>query len=149
MDINIIRISATDTYPVRHAELRKGRPFNSCAFEGDQLESSVHIGAYAQDKLVGVASYMAVPFSGAPDVAAMQLRGMAVLSSYHRQGIGAKMLAFGEQMLLKQEVLILWMNARINALDFYNKLGYSISGDVFNIPEVGAHYKMFKRLSHS
>ncbi len=149
MEIKIIRISAADTYPVRHAELRKGRPLSSCAFVGDDLESTIHIGAYNKDILIGVASFMTAPFSEQTNIAAMQLRGMAVLSSYHRQGIGAKMLAFGEQMLLKQEVLILWMNARINALDFYNELGYSISGSEFHIPEVGAHFKMFKRLSNS
>ena len=147
MNIVIQRISAAETYPVRHAELRKGRPLSSCAFEGDEQQSSIHLGAYAKDKLVGVASFMKAPFSEQAEVTAMQVRGMAVLTRFHRQGIGAQILDFGEQMLKEQQVSILWMNARILALDFYKNLGYSILGNEFHIPEVGAHFKMWKYLS--
>ncbi len=147
MDIVIRLISAAETYPVRHAELRKGRPLSSCAFEGDEQQSSIHLGAYAKDKLVGVASFMKAPFSEQAEVTAMQVRGMAVLAPFHRQGIGAQILDFGEQMLKEQQVSILWMNARILALDFYKSLGYSILGSEFHIPEVGAHFKMWKHLS--
>lgn len=149
MDIKIIRISAVDTYPVRHAELRKGRPLSSCAFVGDDLESTIHIGAYNKDMLIGVASFMAAPFSEQTNIAAMQLRGMAVLAGYHRRGVGAKMLQAGEQLLDDQNIFLLWMNARIAAIPFYRSSGYLITGSEFDIPEVGAHYKMWKRLSHS
>jgi len=38
------------------------------------------------------------------------------------------------------------MNARIKAVGFYEKLGYCIHGNAFEILGVGAHVKMIKKI---
>jgi hypothetical protein len=40
----------------------------------------------------------------------------------------------------------LWCNARIIAVDFYKKQGLETFGEQFEIPLVGNHYVMFKKI---
>ena len=61
MKLEIKIINAAQTFPVRHPELREGKPVESCAFDGDLHESTLHLGAYLGLELVGVASFMKQP----------------------------------------------------------------------------------------
>ena len=38
---------------------------------------------------------------------------------------------------------ILWCNARTTAFEFYEKMGFTIVGDEFDIPNLGPHKKGF------
>lgn len=55
--IDIKRITADETYPLRHAILRYGKPLETCFFDGDNLDTTKHFGAFKDSKLVGVVSY--------------------------------------------------------------------------------------------
>lgn len=41
---------------------------------------------------------------------------------------------------------LIWCNARIKAVNFYENLGFEKLGDKFMIPEIGEHYIMAKPL---
>jgi len=148
MSIRLAIINATDTFPVRHKILRKGKPISSCAFHGDDAPQTFHLGAYLNQELVGVASFMQEDFTeGAiTKTTAYQLRGMAVLETHHKKGVGAKLLAEGERLIKEKGIALLWMNARIKAVGFYEKFQYKTHGGAFEIAGVGAHYKMYKPL---
>ena len=161
MKLEIKIINAAQTFPVRHPELREGKPVESCAFDGDLHESTLHLGAYLGLELVGVASFMKQPGyfpseknpllvqhenSAPKQLYEMQLRGMAVLKAHHKKGIGAAILRFGERKINERGLSGIWMNARIKAVGFYEKLGYCIHGNEFKIQGVGAHFKMRKKI---
>jgi GNAT superfamily N-acetyltransferase len=139
-------ITAEETFPVRHAVLRKGRPIETCAFEGDDLATTFHLGGFVDDKLVAIASFFKAEHKEYQFKNAYQLRGMAVLESHHHFGYGKQLLEFGEKLLLDKQVETIWMNARIVAIGFYTKLNYKTIGTVFDIPMVGEHYVMFKNI---
>jgi len=139
-------ITAQETYPVRHAVLRPGKPISSCVFDGDEFATTFHIGGYVKDTLVAVASFFEVDHSKYEFNNALQLRGMAVLEAYHGCGYGQQLLAYGEGLAQQKNKSILWMNARVSALGFYTKLQYTQIGSVFEIPQVGAHYVLFKKM---
>lgn len=139
-------ISAEETYPVRHAVLRKGRPIESCVLPGDDLPSTFHLGGFLDDKLVAVASFFIENNVEHQFYHAAQVRGMAVLEAYHGKGYGQQLLTYGEHLLQEQPIAIIWMNARINAIGFYTKLNYQTIGTVFDVPLVGKHYVMFKNI---
>ena len=139
-------ITAQQTYPVRHAVLRKGKPISSCIFEGDELTSTFHIGGFVNDELVAVASFFEADQEQHNFYNAIQLRGMAVLETHHGSGYGQQLLVFGEQLVRKKNKPILWMNARKSALGFYAKLAYKTIGTVFEIPLIGEHYVLFKNI---
>lgn len=43
---NIKKITDLETYSVRHVVLRKGKPIETCRFEGDDLPSTSHFGYF-------------------------------------------------------------------------------------------------------
>lgn len=139
-------ITAKETYSVRHEVLRKGRPIESCAFDGDDKTTSFHLGAYLGDTLVAVASFYEASHEKHKFNNAAQLRGMAVLDAYHKKGFGQQLLVYGETLLKEKKYTSIWMNARVSALGFYTKLGYHKIGTIFEIPLVGEHYVLFKNI---
>ncbi|QWX84289.1 GNAT family N-acetyltransferase [Cellulophaga sp. HaHaR_3_176] len=137
-------ISTEDTYKVRLPVLRKGKPITTCYLPGDDLETTIHLGGFLDDKLITIASFFDANNEQYDLKNAYQLRGMAVLEDYHGRGFGQQLLLFGEQLLQEKKVKTIWMNARVSALGFYEKLGYQTIGTVFEVPGVGEHYVMFK-----
>lgn len=74
---------------------------------------------------------------------------MAVDPLHHRKGIGGKLLVEGERMLLARQADLLWFNARENAFKFYESMGFRYASEIFDIPGVGPHKVMFKKLTSS
>lgn len=152
MDIKIRQITALETYPVRHPVLRAGRPLEDCAFSGDDVETTIHLGAFVNGELAAVTSLMKnsdatfKEFNHLMNDNAYQLRGMAVLENRQGHGLGKKLLLRAEEIMKQKNVSLLWFNARINAVPFYEKLDYHIEGKSFEIPLIGVHYKMYKEL---
>jgi GNAT superfamily N-acetyltransferase len=132
-------INAKDTYVVRHPILRKGLPLESCAFDRDEDSKTIHLGAYLENKAVGVLTLL----QNNKDV---QLRGMAVLTNHQGQGIGKQLLAKAEAIVIDLDHNSVWMNARLIAIPFYASCGYQKQGDIFKLTYGGDHFKMTKNL---
>ena len=146
MNYTIKKITANETYVVRHPVLRAGKPLESCIFDGDNLDTTFHLGIYIENKLVGVCSF----FKSNNDLFSAefqyQLRGMAVLDEFQNLGLGKLILIHGENLLKKQNIQIIWCNARKKAINFYSKNSYNIIGLPFDIKDIGPHYIMYKLL---
>ncbi len=146
------QITASETHPVRHAVLRKGRPIEDCVFTGDDLETTVHLGAFRGANLVGVATLVChkdndiTVLESVPANRCYQLRGMAVLENQQGQHVGKQLLQHAEKHLQEIDCDYLWFNARELAVPFYKKQGYTVVSDLFEITLVGPHYKMIKKL---
>ena len=142
----VMEIPAIDTYLVRNAVLRKGKPLETCLFAGDTLATTKHFGIFSPH-LIGVISMYDNSSPTFHEQSQIQLRGMAMLEGYQRQGLGTQLIGSCEKYILSSEKeTLIWFNARENAVAFYKKLGYRIVGNIFNIPDVGKHFVMFKKL---
>ncbi len=139
-------ISAEETYAVRHPVLRPGKPVETCAFVGDELSTTFHLGCFDRDMLVGVATFMENGHELHRFTQAGQVRGMAVLQTHQGKGIGKILLTFGERRILEKQLNLVWMNAREIAVPFYENCGYKKIGNVFDIAGIGNHYVMYKKL---
>ena len=55
---------------------------------------------------------------------------------------------FGAMDYLKKEIDVetLWCNARVTAFEFYEKIGFTILGKVFDIPNLSLHKTGFIKL---
>ena len=115
-------------------------------FGGDNLESTLHFGYFKNEKIVGVATLFKENSKLFLDNEAYRLRGMAVLKGYQKEGFGKMLIDYCEKISLKNKGNLIWFNARIAAVGFYEKLGYKIIGDSFEISDIGQHYIMFKKL---
>jgi GNAT superfamily N-acetyltransferase len=137
-------IPSTETYAVRHPVLRPGKPLETCRFKGDDDATTVHFGLSEGDRLCGVASVFACDnpmFALQPQ---LQLRGMAVLDACQGKGYGSRLIRVSEKYASELHASILWCNARIAAVPFYEKCGYRKTGEAFAIGDIGLHYVMFK-----
>ncbi len=146
-DIQIKIITTPETYVIRHPILRPGRPLNSCAFEGDDLPTTFHLGGFYKNRIVAVTTFMEQDRLDYGMNNAGQLRGMAVLKEYQGKGFGKLLLNFGEKLLKDRQIRVVWMNAREIAVPFYKNCGYNIIGKAFSIPAIGNHFVMFKNLT--
>jgi GNAT superfamily N-acetyltransferase len=88
---------------------------------------------------------MASEWEGEP---AYQLRGMATAPGWQRRGLGKNLLVYSENSIADLGVgSIIWCNARLGALDFYLRQGWTRASEVFEIPGVGPHYRLSKTLA--
>ena len=139
------QITSQDTFIVRQPVLRPGKGIETCIFDGDDLPTTIHFGVFDENELVGVISIFKASHSLFTDDNQFQIRGMAVLESQQKKGLGEKLVLHAEDYIRKQQGERIWFNAREIAVGFYQKMGYAIIGDVFNIPTVGPHYAMHKK----
>ena len=142
-DLRCRRATLTEIMALRHAELRPGLPRETAAFDGDDEARTLHVGAFRGDEAVGCASLMARPWQGED---ARQLRGMATRADLVRHGIGRALLACADALLDADGApRLLWCNARVGAIPFYEKAGWQITSGVFDVPTVGPHVVMIRR----
>ena len=144
--IHIKTISAETTHIVRHPVLRPGMAIESCILPGDELKSTIHLGVYDQNTLLGVCTILNNPKNGPFSVPNGQIRGMAVRISTQNNGLGRMLIKEAEIQAKSCGFILLWMNARKEASGFYLKMGYRIWGSEFEVPIFGPHYVMKKQL---
>ena len=142
--INIKKITYLDTFPVRSAVLRQGKPIETCFFLGDDDDDTTHFGLFLDENLIGVASVFKVKNDNFDKNKQFQLRGMAVLDGFQGLGYGNVILDEVCRFVETENADVLWFNARENAVKFYQNFGFSVLGNSFEIPEVGTHFVMFK-----
>lgn len=143
---NIKKISALETFPVRHPVLRAEKPIKSCHFEGDDLETTAHFGLFDGNNLIGVISIFEAKNKLFPDERQFQIRGMAVLHEHQKKGLGAALINHCEKYCLDNNADLIWFNARTEATGFYEKMHYQKIGTSFDIKDVGEHFIMFKKI---
>lgn len=142
--IQIKEINAEDTYAIRKTVLRKNMTLTH-KMPGDYDSDSVHLGVYDENRMVCTGSFMKNnrdEFTGHQ----YQLRGMATAEGSQGKGYGRMLLKNAEDLFKDRGIDLIWCNARVSALEFYKKSGYETIGDVFDVPQIGPHYVMFKRI---
>ncbi|PXY42996.1 GNAT family N-acetyltransferase [Flavobacterium hydrophilum] len=142
----IKEISAQETFIVRHPVLRKAKPLESCAFDGDNLETTHHFGLFENSNLTGIISLFLKTNPIFVENLQFQIRGMAIAESHQKKGFGEALVKHCEEYCISNHTDLIWFNARTAAVGFYKKMGYEIKGNSFDIPEVGEHYLMYKKL---
>ena len=146
--MEIKEITAEESYVVRQPVLRPSRSYLDCAFEYDDHPYAIHLCLEMDGNVISVISALPIQCENFPKMNAMRLRGIATLQSYQRQGYGTKLINEIEKKLLKNKgIELIWLNARLNALLFYKKMGYKIIGDRFDIKGIGTHQQFFKMLN--
>lgn len=142
--IIVKKITYSDTFPIRSAVLRQGKPIETCFFLGDDADDTTHFGLFYENKIIGVASLFNVSNEKFEQKNQFQLRGMAVLRDYQGLGYGNLILVEVCNFVKAKKGQVLWFNARENAVKFYQNFGFSVLGNSFEIPEIGIHFVMFK-----
>lgn len=150
--ISIEHITASQCIDLRTRILRPGQPIEICHYAEDNLSSTFHLGAFATEadgsrKIVANGTFMQ---NSHPDFSTAKnpyrLRGMATDTEYQGQGLGSLILQQAEMILKSMNCDLLWFNAREKAFCFYERNGFTITGEMFDIPGAGPHKVMYKWL---
>lgn len=141
----IKEISALETFSVRQPVLRPGKNIETCHFDGDNLESTRHFGLFVDGELVGIASLFQSSSDLFEEKEQFQLRGMAILENFQKKGIGESLVKYAEENAKSRKGELIWFNAREIAIRFYEKLGYKIIGESFEIGDIGKHFVMYQK----
>ena len=143
-EVVLRRAAAEELIDLRHRVLRAGLPRHDAIFPGDELPANRHFGAFVDREIVCCATFHREPYDGE---AAWRLRGMATNAAFQGRGIGHALLDFAEDLLKSDDPMrLLWCNARIAAVPFYQSMGWTIVSELFDIPTAGPHHRMIKRM---
>lgn len=113
---------------------------------GDDDPSTYHLAAVDRDRIVCIGSFYEASHPHIPGSRQFQLRGMATDEDHRRQKLGAKLLDRGMEIARQRGGDVMWCNARTGAISFYQAQGFEQIGEEFDIPTVGPHVRMFRRL---
>src|SRR5687767_13200563 len=120
-------------------------PIETAVFDGDDQPETLHFAGLQDGRVIGCLTFIPHPLNAQP---AWQLRGMATDERLRKRGIGSRLLEFAEKSIRQRGMgeLLLWCNARTSAAAFYERHGWQRISDVFEVPTIGPHVKMTKRL---
>jgi GNAT superfamily N-acetyltransferase len=138
-DIRVRPITAEETRPLRHAVLRPGQSFEQTVYSRDDHPETLHLGAFEGDRLVAIASLYREARPHRPTRAAWRLRGMATDAERQGRGLATVVLDASVAHVAAAGGGELWCNARVPALGFYQRCGFEVDGDEFEIDGIGPH----------
>lgn len=140
---HLVEIRTEQTYPLRRSVLRDGTPSDVVAFDGDDLESTFHLGIEADDEVVAISTWIQRDF---PDIDfpmhtgnTFQVRGMAIAPQRRGTGLGRILLEAGIELCHHRHATMVWARARDSSLGFYEHHKFSVVGkgytdDVTGLP---------------
>ena len=141
-------ISADATRPLRKRVLRPHQAIETLVYPGDTAPGALHMAAFQDGRIVGIASLAPEAFALMPgETGAFRLRGMATEPGLRSHGIGGAVLEGAIAQVARHGARLIWCNARVPARSFYLRHGFQSEGDVFELPEIGPHVVMWRRLT--
>ena len=128
MNARLVELRPEDTHPLRLAVLRNGTPSDEVVFDGDELETTFHLGIRVDGEVAAISTWLARPYPDRPVDAAFQIRGMATVESHRGEGFGARLLDAGIDRCRSAGAVVVWARARDTALAFYVRHGFATIG---------------------
>lgn len=144
--IKVKEINPKLCYPIRHKVLWQHKALDQCGIDIDEQKGAFHLGGFYQGELVCVGSFFKQNHPKFSVQQQYRLRAMATLPKAQKKGVAKALIEFAIKKLKKEEQEILWCDARMIAVGFYEKLGFVKSGEQYEIPIIGPHYLMWKLL---
>ena len=137
-------ISSQETYPLRLNVLWPHfDKLTQCGIDIDEVEGTFHVGAFKNGEVVSVGTFLIQKHKKFDYEKQYRLRAMATSPKVRGEGFGQKVIDFAVNELKNRNEKILWCDARKIALGFYEKMGFTIIGDYYDVPKIGPHKLMY------
>ncbi|MCU0386183.1 MAG: GNAT family N-acetyltransferase [Flavihumibacter sp.] len=109
--------------PIRQEVMYPGKSAELANVAGD--DEAIHWGLFVSDKLVSVISL----FNSLKYGRSLQFRKFATLVTEQGKGYGSRLLQQVVDYGISEGYTVIWCNARISALGFYERFGFCQDGD--------------------
>jgi len=148
----VARCFPDDVIGLRQSVLRPHQRPDEVRFARDPDADAAHFCACAAGaEVVGVVSLWPEEPPWQPPVTepvnllrGWRLRGMAVVPAWRGVGVGAALMAAAEGHVAGAGGGLLWCNARLAAVGFYERRGFRRHGEVWEEPVIGPHVAMWR-----
>lgn len=114
-----------------------------CVIDADHEPTTFQLAVKDHDKVVCVGTFLIDEKEEFSEKKQYRLRAMGTHPDYRGRGLGTKLIARAKNILAKKSVEILWCDARVEASEFYSKIGFSKLGGQYMVPDIGPHYLMY------
>lgn len=131
--MEIKEIEASETWPLRHKVMWPNKPLDFVVLPND--EEGLHFGLFEKEMLVSVISLFINGNEG-------QFRKFATDSYFQGRGYGTRLLNHLIAEAKKLNIRILRCNARMTAIEFYQRFGMKVASDI--IRKNGKDYVMME-----
>ena len=128
MPAELVELRPAETHALRRAVLRSDTPSDDVVFDGDELESTFHLGVRINGTVVAISTWLERPYPDRPGDPAFQIRGMATVDAHRGKGLGARLLDAGIERCRSAGATVVWARARDAALPFYAHHGFDTVG---------------------
>lgn len=137
------QIRAVDPAATRPLRQRVLRPHESLEELASHEPPGVHaVAAFTADGELVAAGFVCP--DGGPG--AWRVRGMATDPQHRGKGLGAQILERLVEHARDQGAMRVWCNARTPALSLYERAGFERESEEFEIPGIGPHFVMARRV---
>jgi predicted GNAT family N-acyltransferase len=145
MSVRVDEVLAEVTYELRGAVLRPNG--GEIIWDGDEDPATFHLAARIDDRVVGVVRFSPAPCPWRPLArAAWQLRGMATEAAVRGSGAGRAMVDDGLRRVAERGGDVVWCDARVSAVGFYERVGFIVVTEEYDKPGIGPHVGMVREL---
>jgi ribosomal protein S18 acetylase RimI-like enzyme len=137
-DVLVREVSLVETRPLRQAVLRPHETLETVA--ASESASAFAVGAFDRKALIAVG--LVAP-DGEPG--AWRVRGMATAPHARGNGAGTAVLDALLRHATARGALRVWCNARVPARSLYERAGFHVTSEEFELPEIGPHLVMERK----
>lgn len=140
-------ISSSETYSLRLEVLWQHKnSLEECKLDIDDMPTTFHVGVFKNNEIVAIGTFLQQQNEKFDAKNQYRLRAMATSSKVRGENFGKQVIDFALEELKNRKVDLLWCDARKVAFGFYEKMGFNILGDFYEIPIIGKHKLMYKRI---
>lgn len=134
-NLHIEQIRPQLTWRLRHEVLYPAQPLH--AMHMDEDDNGLHFGAFYDNQLVSVVSLF-------QHLNNFQFRKFAVAPQMQGKRVGHTLLQYITDFARQQGGTRIWCNARLTAVGFYSKAGFTSTGETFS--KNGFDYEIMEKL---
>ncbi|HEY0126469.1 MAG TPA: GNAT family N-acetyltransferase [Blastococcus sp.] len=144
--VTVDEVAAEVTYALRRAVLRPDG--GDVVWAGDEDPSTFHLAARTPDgRVVGVVRFSPAACPWRPAGHPWQLRGMATDATVRGTGAGRALVVAGLDAVAARGGDLLWCDARVAAVGFYERMGFTVVTRPYDKPGIGLHLGMVVDIS--
>lgn len=137
-------ITSKETHHLRHVVLWPHiEREEDCFIAQDNDPDAFHLGAYMDEKIIAIGSFFEMKSSKIDCQNQYRLRAMASDPDYRGSGAAKKLVIYSLVLLRQKQADVLWCDARLNAVGFYEGIGFRLIDEIYDVPKIGPHKFMY------
>ena len=138
--IIVQQITPAETRPLRHKVLWPHIPNEvDCVIDIDKRQDAIHLGAIDQGRIVGICSLFKMDSSRLEHQNQYRLRAMATHPDWRGRQAGKAIVEKAIEITSAKGMDVLWCDARKVALGFYQRMGFTLIDDWYDVRNIGPH----------